>query len=107
MAGIWADSRACGFTMACEPLTCSLLRTLAAAKPLARFLGLGSGSELSTAWLLDGMDAASSLITVNNGRGPAGHAGKVADLVATLEQREDFRLTQLSWASGVILATRR
>ena len=30
---IWADTRACGFAMASEPLTCSLLRTLAAAKP--------------------------------------------------------------------------
>ena len=34
IAGIWADSRACGFTMASEPLTCSLLRTLAALKAL-------------------------------------------------------------------------
>ena len=180
IAAIWADSRACGFTMASEPLTCSLLRTLAAAKPAARFLELGSGSGLSTAWLLDGMDAASSLTTVDNDAAllailkkhlgadlrltvacadgddflrslqgqrfdfifadtwagkyrlldealallnpgglyviddmlpqpnwPEGHVEKVADLVATLEQREDFRLTKLSWASGVILAARR
>jgi predicted O-methyltransferase YrrM len=66
LAGIWADTRASGFTMACEPLTCSLLRTLAATKPSARFLELGSGTGLSTAWLLDGMDANSSLITVDN-----------------------------------------
>ena len=66
IAGIWADSRACGFTMASEPLTCSLLRTLAASKRSARFLELGSGSGLSTAWLLDGMDSASSLTTVDN-----------------------------------------
>jgi predicted O-methyltransferase YrrM len=38
---------------------------------------------------------------------PEGHAEKVAHLVATLEQREDFRLTKLSWASGVMLAVRR
>ena len=66
ITGIWADSRACGFTMASEPLTCSLLRTLAASKRSARFLELGSGSGLSTAWLLDGMDSASSLTTVDN-----------------------------------------
>ena len=180
IAAIWADSRACGFTMASEPLTCSLLRTLAAAKPAARFLELGSGSGLSTAWLLDGMDVASSLTTVDNDAAllailkkhlgadlrltvacadgddflrslqgqrfdfifadtwagkyrlldealallnpgglyviddmlpqpnwPEGHAEKVADLVATLEQREDFRLTKLSWASGVMLAAKR
>ncbi len=65
LAGIWADTRAAGFMMASEPLTCSLLRTLAASKPAARMLELGSGTGLSTAWLLDGMDAASQLITVD------------------------------------------
>lgn len=39
---------------------------------------------------------------------PESHAEKkVADLVATLEQMEGFRVTKLSWASGVILATKR
>jgi predicted O-methyltransferase YrrM len=52
--------------MASDPLVCSLLRTLAATKPAARFLELGSGSGLSTAWLLDGMDAESHLTTVDN-----------------------------------------
>lgn len=65
LTGIWADTRAFGFTMASEPLTCSLLRTLAASKPSARFLELGSGTGLSTAWLLDGMDSSSHLTTVN------------------------------------------
>src|SRR5262249_45492123 len=164
--------RACGFAMASEPLTCSLLRTLAASKPSGQFLELGSGTGLSTAWLLDGMDATSRLTTVDNdGRllavlrthlgpdprltvvcadgedllrslhghqfdfifadtwpgkyrlldealslvrpsglyviddmlpqanWPAEHAEKVADLVATLEQRRDFRITKLSWAN--------
>lgn len=176
---IWADTRAAGFTMASEPLTCSLLRTLAASKPSARFLELGSGTGLSTAWLLDGMDSGSHLTTVDNDeallsilkrylgadprlkvvcadgdeflqslRGqrfdfifadtwagkyrllnealellnsaglyivddmlpqpnwPEGHAEKVANLIATLEQRKDFRVTKLSWASGIILATK-
>lgn len=179
ISAIWADTRAAGFTMASEPLTCSLLRTLAASKPSAKFLELGSGTGLSTAWLLDGMDSKSQLTTVDNDekvlsilkrnlgadprlkvvcsdgddflralRGerfdfifadtwagkycllhealellnpaglyviddmlpqpnwPEGHADKVADLVATLEQMKGFRVTKLSWASGVILATK-
>ena len=177
---IWADTRASGFTMASDPLTCSLLRTLAASKPSGRFLELGSGTGLSTAWLLDGMDSESHLTTVDNDeslltilkrhlgadprlnvvcidgddflrslRGerfdfifadtwagkyrllddalellnpaglyviddmlpqpnwPEGHATKVANLVATLEQLEGFRVTKLSWASGVIVAAKR
>jgi hypothetical protein len=46
LPAIWFDTRASGFTMASEPLTCSLLRTLAASKPSARFLELGSGTGL-------------------------------------------------------------
>ena len=176
---IWAETRAAGFTMASEPLTCSLLRTLAASKPSARFLELGSGTGLSTAWLLDGMDAASHLTTVDNDETllsilkrnlgadprlkvvcsdgdeflrslcgehfdfifadtwagkyrllhdalellnpaglyviddmlpqpnwPEGHAEKAKDLVATLEKMEGFRVTKLSWGSGVVLATK-
>ena len=38
---------------------------------------------------------------------PEGHAEKVADLIVKLEQMEDFRVTKLSWASGVVLATKR
>ena len=177
---IWGDTRASGFTMASDPLTCSLLRTLAASKPSGRFLELGSGTGLSTAWLLDGMDSESHLTTVDNDesllsilkhhlgadprlnvvcadgdeflrslRGehfdfifadtwagkyrllddalellnpaglyviddmlsqpnwPEGHAAKVSNLVATLEQLEGFRVTKLSWASGVVIATKR
>lgn len=63
---IMADTHTAGFTMASDPLTRSLLRTLVASKPSGRFLELGSGTGLSTAWLLDGMDAASNLTTVDN-----------------------------------------
>lgn len=66
LPAICADTLASGFTMASEPLTCSLRRTLAASKPSARFIELGSGTGLSTAWLLDGMDSGSHLITVDN-----------------------------------------
>ena len=178
LSGLWADTRAAGFTMASEAQTCSLLQTLAASKPAARFLELGSGTGLSTAWLLDGMDSGSHLTTVDHDeallsilkrhlgadprltavcadgdefllslRGqrfdfifadtwagkyrlldealallnpgglyviddmlpqanwPEGHVGKVAHLVATLEQRRDLRITKLAWASGILLAT--
>ena len=179
ISAISADTRASGFDMVSEPLTGSLLRTLAASKSSARFLELGSGTGLSTAWLLDGMDSSSHLTTVDNdesllsilrnhlgrdprltvicadgdeflqsARGqqfdfifadtwsgkyrlleealellapsgfyvvddmllqpnwPEGHAEKVANLVAALEQMEGFHVTKLSWASGVVLATR-
>ena len=54
------------FTMASDILTCSLLRTLAASKPLSRFLELGTGTGLSTSWILDGMDNNSTLISIDN-----------------------------------------
>ena len=180
LLAIWADTRAAGFTMASEPLTCSFLRTLSASKPSSRFLELGSGTGLSTAWILDGMDVGSHLTTVDNDAAllsilkrhlgddsrlsvvcadgdnflrstkgarfdfifadtwsgkyrlledaldlvapsgfyviddmlpqpnwPEGHAEKAASLIATLEQRQDFRITKLHWASGIILAVRR
>ena len=54
-----------GLGMASEPLTGSLLRTLAASKPTGRFLEIGTGTGVGTSWLLDGMDAASTLITID------------------------------------------
>ncbi|WP_162051326.1 O-methyltransferase [Pontibacter pamirensis] len=55
-----------GFTMASDVLTCSLLRTLAGSKPSGKFLELGTGTGLSTAWILDGMDDASTLVSIDN-----------------------------------------
>lgn len=57
---------ASGFTMASDVLTCSLLKTLAASKPASKFLELGTGTGLSTSWILDGMDSASILTSVDN-----------------------------------------
>jgi predicted O-methyltransferase YrrM len=57
---------ASGFTMASDMMTCSLLRTLAASKPAGKFLELGTGTGLSTSWILDGMDQHSSLISIDN-----------------------------------------
>ena len=38
---------------------------------------------------------------------PPGHEGKVAALIATLEQRTDVTITKLNWASGLIIVTKR
>ncbi len=54
------------FTMASDVLTCSLLRTLACTKPAGKFLELGTGTGLSTSWILDGMDTNSTLISIDN-----------------------------------------
>jgi predicted O-methyltransferase YrrM len=59
-------TKASGFTMASDALTCSLLRTLAVSKPGGKFLELGTGTGLSTAWILDGMDADSTLVSIDN-----------------------------------------
>ena len=55
-----------GFTMASDIQTCSLLKTLATSKPSGKFLELGTGTGLSTAWILDGMDSNSTLISFDN-----------------------------------------
>lgn len=55
-----------GFTMASELLSCSLLRTLAASKPSGSFLELGTGTCLSTAWIIYEMDLISELTTIDN-----------------------------------------
>ena len=46
--------------------TGSLLSTLSASKPKGKFLELGTGSGLSTAWILQGMDAHSTLKTIDS-----------------------------------------
>src|SRR5689334_11755868 len=61
---IYTDTARLGFKMACEELTGNLLRTLAASKPSGAFLEIGTGTGVGTAWILDGMDAQSTLVTV-------------------------------------------
>ena len=55
-----------GFSMNADAQAASLLRTLAATKPGGRFLELGTGTGLSTAWILSGMDERATLISVDN-----------------------------------------
>ncbi len=71
--------------MASESLVGALLRMLAASKPGGRFLELGTGTGIATAWLLQGMDAGSTLISVDNDR--------VAQQVARDVLGSDSRLT--------------
>ncbi|SDG31203.1 Predicted O-methyltransferase YrrM [Pedobacter terrae] len=61
-----AATKASGFDMASDVLTCSLLKTLAASKPSGKFLELGTGTGLSTSWILDGLDKDSTLISIDN-----------------------------------------
>ncbi|HEV2690767.1 MAG TPA: class I SAM-dependent methyltransferase [Bryobacteraceae bacterium] len=54
-----------GFQMGSEERTGALLRVLAGSKPGGCFLELGTGTGIATAWILDGMDEASTLISVD------------------------------------------
>ncbi len=60
-----ARARAFGFDMASDNEACAFLRCLAASKPGGRFLEIGTGVGHATAWLLDGMDSASSLVSID------------------------------------------
>ena len=61
---ILADSA--DFKMASDKTTGQWLRAMAASKGNGRFLDLGTGTGLSACWILDGMDARSTLLTVDN-----------------------------------------
>jgi len=65
-AAIYEESRAEGFALVSEPLTGCLLRTLVSSKPGGSFLELGTGTGAATAWILDGMDSRSRLVTVES-----------------------------------------
>jgi predicted O-methyltransferase YrrM len=65
LQSILQESEGLRFDMASDLLTGSLLRTLAASKPAGKLLEIGTGTGIATAWLLDGMDQESQLITVD------------------------------------------
>ena len=102
---IHRETERVGFMLASEPRTGSFLRTLAASKPGGRFLELGTGTGVGTAWLLDGMDADARLTSVDSdatvseiARRYLGHDSRVTfhvgDAAAFLEQadRQSFDL---------------
>ena len=53
------------FDQVSDPLLGTLLSTLVATKPNGKFLELGTGSGLSTSWMLHGMDKESTLKTID------------------------------------------
>ncbi len=55
-----------GFSMPSDVYIGTLLKTLIASKPNGNFLELGTGIGLSLAWMVDGMDERSTLITIDN-----------------------------------------
>lgn len=59
-------SKEIGFTMPSDVFIGTLLKTLISSKPTGRFLELGTGIGLSLSWMIDGMDASSTLISVDN-----------------------------------------
>jgi predicted O-methyltransferase YrrM len=92
-------THAIGFTMGSDLLTGSLLRTLAATKPGGEILELGTGTGLASAWLLDGMDAAARLTTVDRNQQTAAIARQF------LEQ--DARITFVAMEGNSFIDTMR
>ena len=63
---ILEKSKEIGFTMPSDLQIGSLLKTLIASKPNCNVLELGTGIGLSLSWLIEGLDANSSIISIDN-----------------------------------------
>ena len=63
---ILREAERLGFEQSCDSDAGKLLRVLAASKPAADILELGTGAGHSAAWLLDGMDGSSTLTSVDS-----------------------------------------
>jgi predicted O-methyltransferase YrrM len=66
LSQIELKSKEIDFTMPSDVYVGTLLKSLVASKPKANLLELGTGIGLSLAWMLDGMDDQSKIITVDN-----------------------------------------
>lgn len=86
---------ALGFSMGSEPEVGALLATLVASKPGGAFLELGTGTGLASAWMLAGMDHASSLLSIDSDPG--------AIAVAERHLGSDPRVTFLTGDGGDLL----
>ena len=97
-----------GFTMASDPLTGTLLRSLAATKPGGRLLELGTGTGLSTSWILDGMDQSATLQSIDNDAGVLAiakeHLSNDLRVRFTLSDGEAWVLNNLHWQFDFIFA---
>ncbi|RKE22276.1 O-methyltransferase [Streptomyces sp. TLI_171] len=76
LAAIAEECAALGFAMSCDRATGELLRALAAARPGGRVLELGTGAGASASWLLSGMDADATLLSVEQDAAVAAVAAK-------------------------------
>jgi len=65
LAPIMAETRKLGFMNWCWPQVGALLRLMASLKPAGRLLEIGTGTGVGTCWLLDGMNAAAKLTTLD------------------------------------------
>src|ERR1700712_4517036 len=63
---IQTASKEISFSMPSDLQTGALLRTLVASKPNGNFLELGTGTGLSLAWIVEGMDKNSTVISIDN-----------------------------------------
>jgi predicted O-methyltransferase YrrM len=108
LPALWADTQAAGFAMASEPLTGQLLRTLAASKPGGRLLEIGTGTGLSTAWLLDGMSASAHLTSLDNDAGVLDiaqkHLGHDPRLSLQCADGDDWLLAQPASSFDLVFA---
>lgn len=66
LAGITVETKALGFKMASEPAVGAFLRSLTASCRGGMVLELGTGTGLSTAWLVDGLTEGAQLVSVDN-----------------------------------------
>lgn len=65
-AELLAKSQERGFDMGSDLGIGTLLKTLCRSKPGGHFLELGTGMSLSLVWMLEGLDAQASLISIDN-----------------------------------------
>jgi predicted O-methyltransferase YrrM len=118
VAQILSETNKIGFQMGVNPLAASLFKTLAASKPAGEFLELGTGTGITTAWLLDGIDRNSKIVTVDNDSAVVsiaqkylgsdrrvsfqiGEAGEFLKQIATTGQQFDFIFAD-AWAGKYI-----
>jgi predicted O-methyltransferase YrrM len=98
LPALFEQAAALNFTMASEPKTGALLRVLAASKPSGRLLELGTGVGVGAAWLLSGMDASSTLVSVDTNFSFQSAArrvlGKDTRLTLVLEDAVDYLVRQ-------------
>ncbi len=97
-----------GFDMASRPETGALLRVLAASKPNSKILEIGTGTGYGTAWLLEGMDENSKLISIESNHDVQKVAKEIfkhdARLELITENGSDYLKNQMPHSFDIIFA---